>query len=67
MGRAGDSLDDEFPPRSGGGSPLKEELLVGRKRGGPWMKLLLLNVIISLRIIIVEPGGPRTVLLAWVL
>ena len=33
MGRAGDSLDDEFPPRSGGGSPLREELLVGRKRG----------------------------------
>ena len=65
MGRAGDSLDDEFPPRSGGGSPLKEELLVGRKRGGPGMKWLL-NVIISL-IIIVEPGGPRTVLLAWVL
>ena len=68
MGRAGDSLDDEFPPRSGGGSPLKEELLVGRKRGGPGMKwLLLLNVIISLRIIIVEPGGPRTPLLACVL
>ena len=66
MGRAGDSLDDEFPPRSGGGSPLKEELLVGRKRGGPGMKWLL-NVIISLRIIIVEPGGPRTPLLAWVL
>ena len=66
MGRAGDSLDDEFPPRSGGGSPLKEELLVGRKRGGPWMKGLL-NVIISLRIIIVEPGGPRTPLLACVL
>ena len=70
MGRAGDSLDDEFPPRSGGGSPLKEELLVGRKRRGPgmkWLLLLLLNVIISLRIIIVEPGGPRTPLLACVL
>ena len=65
MGRTGDSLRFEFPPRSGGGSPLKEELLVGRKRGGPGMKWL--NVIISLRIIIVEPGGPRTVLLAWVL
>ena len=49
MGRAGDSLDDEFPPRSGGGSPLEEELLVGRKRGGPEMKwLLLLNLINSL-------------------
>ena len=41
MGRAGDSLDDEFPPRSGGGSPLEEELLVGRKRGGPEVRWLL--------------------------
>ena len=48
MGRAGDSLDDEFPPRSGGGSPLEEELLVGRKRGGPEMKWLLLNLFNSL-------------------
>ena len=27
--------------------------------------VLALNLIIALRIIIVEPGGPRTVLLAW--
>ena len=66
MGRAGDSLDDEFPPRSGGGSPLEEELLVGRKRCGPGMKWLLLNLISSLKIIIVEPGGPRPVSLALV-
>ena len=69
MGRAGNSLDDELPPRSGGGSPLREELLVGRKRGGPWSKLLLLfllllNVIITYRIIIVERDGPRRVTLA---
>ena len=35
MGRTGDSLDNELPPRSGGGSPLLEELFVGRERGGP--------------------------------
>ena len=73
MGRTGDSLDDKFPPQSGGRSPLREELLVGRKRGGPWVRwlllllllLLLLNLIISLKIIIVEPGGPRTAIFAW--
>ena len=40
--------------------------VVVRKRGGPWVKLLLLlNAIIILRIIIVEPDGPRRVTLAW--
>ena len=40
----------------------REELVVERKRGGPGIKwLLLLNPLISLRIIIVEPGGPRPV------
>ena len=29
-----------FPPRSGEGSPRREELLVGRKRGGPWVKMV---------------------------
>ena len=43
MGRAGDSLDDEFPPRSGGGSPLLEELLVGRERGGPQVKIVVVE------------------------
>ena len=33
---------------------------LGRKRGVPWVRWLL-NPIISLRIIIVEPGGPRPV------
>ena len=69
MGRTGDSLVHEFPPRSGGGSPLQEELLDGRKRGGPWVRwlllLLLLNPLISLKIIIVEPGGPRPGVFAW--
>ena len=60
MGRAGHSLDDQFPPRSGGRTPHREELVVERKRGGPGMKWLL-NPLISLRIIIVEPGGPRPV------
>ena len=60
MGRAGNSLDDEFPPRSGGRSPRREDLLVGRTRGGPWMKwllllLLLLNLIISKRILLLSP------------
>ena len=46
MGRTGDSLVCEFPPRSGGGSPLEEELLVGRKRGGPEMKWLVLLLLL---------------------
>ena len=63
MGRTGDSLNDQFPPRSGGGSPSPRGSVVERKRGGPGIKwlLLLLNLNISLRIIIVEPGGPRMV------
>ena len=42
------------------------DLVVGRKRGVPGVRwlLLLLNLIISLRIIIVEPGGPRRMALA---
>ena len=64
MGRTGDSLHFEFPPRSGGGSPLREELLVGRKRDGPRVRWLLLNVNVTL-IIIAEPDGPRRVTLAW--
>ena len=56
MGRTGDSLDNELPPRSGGGSPLREELLIGRKRGGPWMRwlLLLLNNLITIRILLLS-------------
>ena len=61
MGRTGNSLDDQFPPRSGGRAHHREALLVGRKRGGPGIRWLLLNPLISLRIIIVEPGGPRPV------
>ena len=38
----------------------REELVVERKRGGPGIRWLL-NPLISLRIIIVEPGGPRPV------
>ena len=55
-------------PQSGGGSPLLEELFVGRERGGPqvnfFLLLLLLNIIITWRIIIVERDGPRRVTLA---
>ena len=66
MGRTGGSLHPELPPWSGGGSPLQEEPLVGRLRPMEWGgSLLLLNLIISLRIIIVEPGGPRRVVFAW--
>ena len=59
MGRTGDSLDDEFPPEVEGRSPLREDPLVGRTRGGPWIRwlllLLLLNVIISKRILLLSP------------
>ena len=41
MGRAGDSFDDEFPPRSGGRSPRRHDPLVGGKRGGPWVKMVV--------------------------
>ena len=68
MGRAGDSFDDEFPQRSGARTPRRHDPLVGRKRGGPWVRwllLLLFNLLISLKIIIVEPGGPRPAVFAW--
>ena len=39
---------------------------VGRKRGDPWVRMLL-NLLISNNIFIVEPGGPRRVSLALVL
>ena len=38
--------------------------LVVRKRGGPGLRWLL-NLIITNRIFIVEPGGPRRDALAW--
>ena len=38
--------------------------VVGGKRGGPWVRWLL-KLIISLKIIIVEPGGPRPGVFAW--
>ena len=67
MGIAGDSLHYAFPPRSGGRSPHGVDPLDGRERSGPWIRwLLLLFLIISLKIIIVEPGGPRRVTLARV-
>ena len=41
MGRAGDSLENKFPPRSGGGSPLQEKSLVGRIRPMEWFKVIV--------------------------
>ena len=41
MGRTGDSLVYEFPRRSGGGSPLQEESLVGRFRPMEWDKVIV--------------------------
>ena len=64
MGRAGDSLDDEFTPRSGGGSPLLEELLVGRKRGGPQVKIVVVIVVVLVVLVVV---GLVVVLLVAVL
>ena len=46
MGRAGGSLDYEFPPRSGGGSPSPSGPLVGRKRGGPWVEMIVVVVVV---------------------
>ena len=48
MGRTGYSLVYDLPPRSGGGSPHREEPLVGRKRSGPWVRWLLLLRLILL-------------------
>ena len=44
MGRTRDSLDHEFPPRSGGRSPQREELHVGMKRGGPRVEMIVVVV-----------------------
>ena len=51
MGRTGDSLDDEFPPRIGGkkpsprGSPCREET------GGPCVKVIVVVVVVVLLLI----------------
>ena len=47
MGRAGDSLVYELPPRSGGGSPLREEPLVGRIRPTKWDKVIVVVVVVE--------------------
>ena len=46
MGRTGDSLDDQLPPRSGGGSPRREDLLVGRKAGWPLDNMVVVVVVV---------------------
>ena len=38
MGRTGDSLVHEFPPRSGGGGAHRVNTVDGPKRGGPWIR-----------------------------
>ena len=66
MGRAGDSSDIEFPPRSGGGSRFTERISLSGGNGVTlgWKRL---NTIITYSMIIVEPDGPRRVALAWAL
>ena len=66
MGRTGDPLDDEFPPRIGGKKPSPRGAPCREEAGWPMVKMIvvvvvLLNVVITIRIIIVEPGGPRRV------
>ncbi len=74
MGRTGDSLEDNSPHEVGEEALSERCSLSGGKRGDPrvrWLLLLLLNPInslnplISLKIIIVEPGGPRPGVFAW--
>ena len=67
MGRTGDSLEDNSPHKVGEEALSERSALSGGKRGDPrvrWL-LLLLNPLISLKIIIVEPGGPRPGVFAW--
>ena len=44
MGRAGDSLDDEFPPRSGGGSFFTDRISLSGENGGPTGKIVVVVV-----------------------
>ena len=52
MGRTGDSLHPEFPPRSGGGCPLQEEPLVGRIRPMKWWGMIVVVVVVV--VVVVE-------------
>ncbi len=47
MGRAGDSLNHEFPPRSGGISPHRVDLLVGEETGWPSGKMVVVVVVVE--------------------
>ena len=51
MGRAGDSSDHAFPPRSGGRTPRRDDPLVGRKRDGPWVEMVVVVVVV---VVVVE-------------
>ena len=44
MGRTGDSLEDEFPPRSGGRTPRREEPVVGRIAPRTWFMMVVVVV-----------------------
>ena len=51
MGRAGDSLDNELPPRNGGRSLHLEEPLVGRFRPMEWCGVIVVVVAV---VVVVE-------------
>ena len=53
MGRTGDSLHLEFPPRSGGGCPLQEKPLVGRTRPMEWDKVIVVVVVVAVVVTII--------------
>ena len=47
MGRTGSSLEGSFPPQGGGRTPRQLDPHIGEKRGGSWVKWLLLFVMVG--------------------
>ena len=54
MGRAGGSLDDEFPPRSGGGSPHGSRSPCREETGWPLGEMIVVVVVVV--VVVVESG-----------
>ena len=53
MGRTGDSLDDEFPPRIGGKKPSPRGAPCREEAGWPWVKMIVVTVVIAVANVII--------------
>ena len=52
MGRTGDSLDDEFPPRIGGKKPSPRGAPCREEAGWPWVKMIDVVVVVVVVVVV---------------